>query len=103
MLQHKKVIVPLRGVVKLCLCMTFLILILMQKVVMHMRRPKCTAYMWSSGKMVCTGSNSAENANRAAKRFVRRLRRIGFSVSSIAQLIKRLIALFIRVNGGSRP
>ena len=65
---------------------SFLILIFTQKVVMHMRRPKCTAYMWSSGKMVCTGSNSAENANRAAKRFVRRLRRIGFPVSCIAEI-----------------
>ena len=44
--------------------------------------------MWSSGKMVCTGSNSAENANIAAKRFVRRLRRIGFPVRIVLLILQ---------------
>nr|XP_026691097.1 TATA-box-binding protein-like isoform X2 [Ciona intestinalis] len=51
-----------------------------QKVVMRMRNPKCTAYMWSSGKIVCTGSSSAQYARQSAKRFARRLLKIGFKV-----------------------
>lgn len=48
-----------------------------QKVVMKMKNPKCTAYMWSSGKIVCTGSTSADNSRRSARKFVKRLKRIG--------------------------
>uniref|UniRef100_H2Y7Y2 TATA box-binding protein-like 1 n=1 Tax=Ciona savignyi TaxID=51511 RepID=H2Y7Y2_CIOSA len=51
-----------------------------QKVVMRMRNPKCTAYIWSSGKIVCTGSTSSDNAKKSAKKFARRLSKIGFRV-----------------------
>ncbi|CAK8697889.1 unnamed protein product [Clavelina lepadiformis] len=51
-----------------------------QKVVMRMRKPRCTAYIWSSGKIVCTGSSSAENAKEAARKFAKRLKRVGFKV-----------------------
>ena len=47
---------------------------------MRMRNPKCTAYMWSTGKIVCTGSTSEESAKKAAKKFCRRLLRIGYKV-----------------------
>nr|CAB3266857.1 TATA-box-binding protein-like [Phallusia mammillata] len=51
-----------------------------QKVVMRLRNPKCTAYMWSSGKVVCTGASSDDNAKKAAKKIARRLQKIGFKV-----------------------
>ena len=53
-----------------------------QKVVMRMKDPKCTAYMWSSGKIVCTGSTSAENSRKSAIKFVRRLNKINIEVSA---------------------
>jgi len=53
-----------------------------KKVVMRMKDPKCTAYMWSSGKIVCTGSTSAENSRKSAIKFVRRLNKINIEVSA---------------------
>ena len=47
---------------------------------MRMREPKCTAYMWSTGKIVCTGSTSEESAKKAARKFCRRLLKIGYKV-----------------------
>ncbi|XP_041357932.1 TATA box-binding protein-like 1 isoform X1 [Gigantopelta aegis] len=47
---------------------------------MKIRRPQATASIWSSGKITCTGSTSEDDAHRAARRFARRLQRMGYNV-----------------------
>lgn len=51
-----------------------------KKVVMRIRQPSCTAYVWSSGKVVCTGASSEIAAKKAARKFARRLQSLGFEV-----------------------
>lgn len=45
---------------------------------MKIRKPYTTASMWSSGKVTCTGATSEEMSHVAARRFARRLQRLGF-------------------------
>ena len=51
-----------------------------QKVVMRLKKPRCTAYIWSSGKIVCTGTTSEDDAKKASRKIARRLQVIGFKV-----------------------
>jgi transcription initiation factor TFIID TATA-box-binding protein len=50
-------------------------------VIMRIREPKSTALIFSSGKMVCTGSKSEEQARLAARKFARILQKLGNPVS----------------------
>lgn len=45
---------------------------------MKIRKPYTTASMWSSGKVTCTGATSEEMSHVAARRFARRLQKLGF-------------------------
>jgi len=47
---------------------------------MRIRNPCTTANIWSSGKITCTGSTSAEQAKVAARKFARILQKLGFRV-----------------------
>jgi transcription initiation factor TFIID TATA-box-binding protein len=47
-------------------------------VIMRIREPKTTALIFSSGKMVCTGAKSEENARLAARKFARIIQKLGF-------------------------
>lgn len=47
-------------------------------VIMRIREPKSTALIFASGKMVCTGARNEELSKRAAKRYARIIRKIGF-------------------------
>jgi len=49
-------------------------------VTMKLRRPYTTASMWSSGKVTCTGANSEDQAKVAARRYARKLQKLGFNV-----------------------
>ena len=49
-----------------------------QMITMKLRKPYTTASMWSSGKVTCTGATSEEQAKVAARRFARRLQKLGF-------------------------
>eukprot|EP00890_Picochlorum_soloecismus_P003554 jgi/Picsp_1/419/NSC_00417-R1_tata box-binding protein 2 len=50
-------------------------------VIMRIREPKSTALIFSSGKMVCTGSKSEEQARLAARKFARILQKLGNPVA----------------------
>lgn len=50
-------------------------------VIMRIREPKSTALIFSSGKMVCTGSKSEDMARLAARKFARILQKLGNPVS----------------------
>ncbi|XP_061167786.1 TATA box-binding protein-like 1 [Saccostrea echinata] len=47
---------------------------------MKIRRPYTTATIWSSGKIVCTGATSEEESRIAARKFARKLQRLGYKV-----------------------
>jgi transcription initiation factor TFIID TATA-box-binding protein len=47
-------------------------------VIMRLREPKSTALIFTSGKMVCTGARTEDLSKKAAKKFARILRKIGF-------------------------
>ena len=49
------------------------------RVTMKLRRPYTTAFIWSSGKITCTGANSEDQARIAARRFSRILQKLGFN------------------------
>ncbi|CAF0976026.1 unnamed protein product [Adineta ricciae] len=47
-------------------------------VLMKIRKPYCSANVWSSGKVTVTGTTSEDDAQRAARRVARCLQRLGF-------------------------
>nr|XP_045012940.1 TATA box-binding protein-like 1 [Jaculus jaculus] len=50
------------------------------KVLMKLRKPRITATIWSSGKIICTGATSEEEAKFSARRLARSLQKLGFQV-----------------------
>ncbi|MBN3274999.1 TBPL1 protein, partial [Polyodon spathula] len=50
------------------------------KVLMKLRKPKITASIWSSGKIICAGATSEEEAKLGARRLARSLQKLGFKV-----------------------
>ncbi|TMS12340.1 TATA box-binding protein-like protein 1 [Larimichthys crocea] len=48
------------------------------KVLMKLRKPKITASIWSSGKIICTGATSEDEAKLGARRLARCLQKLGF-------------------------
>ncbi|KAI4900689.1 hypothetical protein NFI96_033783, partial [Prochilodus magdalenae] len=50
------------------------------KVLMKLRKPRITASIWSSGKIICTGATSEDEAKLGARRLARCLQKIGFKV-----------------------
>lgn len=50
-------------------------------VIMRIREPKATALIFSSGKMVCTGSKSETDARLAARKFARILQKLEMEVT----------------------
>ncbi|KAJ8797363.1 hypothetical protein J1605_017591 [Eschrichtius robustus] len=51
------------------------------KVLMKLRKPRITATIWSSGKIICTGATSEEEAKFGARRLARSLQKLGFQVT----------------------
>src|SRR6218665_2304772 len=47
-------------------------------VIMRIHRPKTTALIFSSGKMVCTGAKSEEASRLAARKYARIIQKLGF-------------------------
>ncbi|KAM9551044.1 TATA box-binding protein-like 1 isoform 1-T7 [Salvelinus alpinus] len=50
------------------------------KVLMKLRKPRVTASIWSSGKIICTGATSEDEAKQGARRLARTLQKLGFKV-----------------------
>ena len=49
-------------------------------VIMRIKQPKTTALIFSSGKMVCTGAKSEEESRKAARKFAKIIKSLGFQV-----------------------
>ncbi|XP_046712621.1 TATA box-binding protein-like 2 isoform X1 [Silurus meridionalis] len=45
---------------------------------MRIREPRTTALIFSSGKLVCTGTKSEEQSHLAARKYVRVVQKVGF-------------------------
>ena len=47
-------------------------------VIMRIRDPRTTALIFESGKMVCTGAKSEDDSRKAAKRYAKAIKKIGY-------------------------
>ncbi|KAL2082413.1 hypothetical protein ACEWY4_022231 [Coilia grayii] len=63
------------------------------KVLMKLRKPKITASIWSSGKIICTGATSEEEAKLGARRLARLLQKLGFKVRFSAFKVVNVLAV----------
>ena len=49
-------------------------------VIMRIRKPRTTALLFNSGKMVCTGAKDEDESRIAARKFARIIQKLDFSV-----------------------
>lgn len=49
-------------------------------VIMRIREPRCTALIFRSGKVVCTGARNEVDANLGTRKFARILQKLGYPV-----------------------
>uniref|UniRef100_A0A8C5M2Y7 TATA box-binding protein-like 1 n=1 Tax=Leptobrachium leishanense TaxID=445787 RepID=A0A8C5M2Y7_9ANUR len=63
------------------------------KVLMKLRKPKITATIWSSGKIICTGATSEEEARIGARRLARCLQNLGFKVKFTEYKVVNVLAV----------
>ncbi|MBN3286960.1 TBPL1 protein, partial [Polyodon spathula] len=62
------------------------------KVLMKLRKPKITASIWSSGKIICTGATSEEDSKLGAQRLPWCLQRLGFKERQGSKVTPRFLA-----------
>jgi len=55
--------------------------------VFRLKRPKTATLIFKNGKMVCTGSKSAKLAKRAVKNVVKELKKAGFIINKVPDVI----------------
>uniref|UniRef100_A0A8C9WG62 TATA box-binding protein-like 1 n=1 Tax=Scleropages formosus TaxID=113540 RepID=A0A8C9WG62_SCLFO len=63
------------------------------KVLMKLRKPRITASIWSSGKIICTGATSEEEAKLGARRLARCLQKLGFKVKFTDYKVVNVLAV----------
>ena len=64
-------------------------------VVYRIKEPKATALIFSSGKIVCTGTKSIREAEEAIRSVVERIKELGVEVSSEPEMeIEKIVAAF---------
>ncbi|XP_055638688.1 TBP-related factor isoform X2 [Toxorhynchites rutilus septentrionalis] len=61
-------------------------------VVMRIRDPRCTALVFRSGKIVCTGAKNVHDANLAARKFARIIQKVGYNVRFVEFKVQNLVA-----------
>lgn len=54
-------------------------------VIMRIREPRCTALIFRSGKLVCTGARNEIDANLGTRKFARILQKLGYPVNTLMQ------------------
>ncbi|XP_046558057.1 TATA-box-binding protein-like [Haliotis rubra] len=60
-------------------------------VIMRIRDPRTTALIFSSGKMVCTGAKSEEQAKLAARKYARIVQKLGFPAKFLDFKIQNMV------------
>ncbi|XP_067626075.1 TBP-related factor [Eurosta solidaginis] len=61
-------------------------------VVMRMREPRCTALIFSTGKIICTGARTEADANLGSRKFARILQKLGYPVKFIDFKLQNIVA-----------
>lgn len=59
---------------------------------MRIREPRCTALIFRSGKLVCTGARTENDATLAARKFARIIQKLGYNVKFMEFKIQNLVA-----------
>lgn len=60
---------------------------------MRIREPRTTALIFASGRMVCTGAKSEDDSFKAAKRYAKHIRQVGYpSVNMSDFFIQNIVA-----------
>ncbi|XP_052505336.1 TATA-box-binding protein-like [Budorcas taxicolor] len=60
-------------------------------VIMRIREPRTTALLFSSGKMVCTGGKSEEQARLASRKYARIIQKLGFPAKFLDFKIQNMV------------
>ncbi len=60
-------------------------------VIMRLRRPKTTALIFSSGKMVCTGAKNEEASKIASRKFARIVQKLGNPIQFSSFKIQNIV------------
>ncbi|XP_071317839.1 uncharacterized protein [Trachinotus anak] len=60
--------------------------------IMRLREPRTTAVIYESGNIVCTGAKSEDQSWAAARRFARRVQKLGFPISFLNFKVQNLVA-----------
>ena len=60
-------------------------------VIMRIRAPRTTALIFSSGKMVCTGAKSEDEAKLAARKFARIIQKLDFDAKFMNFKIQNMV------------
>jgi transcription initiation factor TFIID TATA-box-binding protein len=60
--------------------------------IMKIRNPKTTALIFSSGKMVCTGAKSEDDSKKAAKKYAKTIKNMGFEVKFMDFKVQNIVA-----------
>uniref|UniRef100_A0AAG5DHJ5 TATA-box-binding protein n=1 Tax=Anopheles atroparvus TaxID=41427 RepID=A0AAG5DHJ5_ANOAO len=61
-------------------------------VVMRIRDPRCTALVFRSGKIICTGAKNEAEANLGLRKFVRIIQKLGNNVKFLDFKVQNLVA-----------
>ncbi|XP_053958242.1 TBP-related factor isoform X1 [Anastrepha ludens] len=61
-------------------------------VVMRMREPRCTALIFRTGKIICTGARNEAEASLGARKFARILQKLGYPVKFADFKLQNIVA-----------
>ncbi|XP_055376617.1 TBP-related factor-like [Condylostylus longicornis] len=61
-------------------------------VVMRMREPRCTALIFRTGKIICTGAKNELEANLGTRKFARILQKLGYPVKFLDYKVQNIVA-----------
>jgi transcription initiation factor TFIID TATA-box-binding protein len=67
--------------------------------VFRLKNPKTATLIFSSGKMVCTGARSEEQARKAVQEVVRRLKKGGIPIKNEAEIVIQNIVASVNLGG----
>lgn len=59
---------------------------------MRIREPRCTALIFRSGKVVCTGARTEADAHLGARKFARIIQKLGYAVKFLDFKVQNLVA-----------
>lgn len=61
-------------------------------VIMRMHSPRCTALIFRTGKVICTGARNETEANIGSRKFARILQKLGFPVKFVDYKLQNIVA-----------